>query len=1117
MRRRLGAFSVKSANQSTAPSLIGASAGSGKTFRLTEVVTAAVDPRQAEPVPLEGVVAVTYTQKGAAELASRIRRSFASKGSHELTHRLPLAYIGTVHAVCLRLVKEFAMDAGLSPMVDVVPGGEDRLLRQALEWGLEPAFQGRLDHLAWAFELRLQPQNSRVDWFGPVQDIMTLARSNRIVPEALAAMAERSAGRLLELLGPAESDGDALSAEFLLALRASHESLKSIEDGRKNTGKAKKLVLELLTKAETGGLKWNDWLRAQGVAPAKSAAYAVAALREVATRVDRHPRFQAELRELTFSIYEAARRGLDTYDEWKRRRRIIDYVDMLDRALTLVEHPEVRAELCGRFKLLVVDEFQDTSPVQLALFVRLHELAGSSTWVGDRKQCIFEYAGADPELMEAVTTWARAAGGSVERLPYNRRSRSELVECSNAVFLAALRRHGYTREEICTAPQRPSLPELNALPALGFWALNSGKVEEDAVALAEGVRRLLADPAATPVLDRTMEKIRDVRAGDIAILVATNAEAERLAEALALRGVRAAIARAGLLATPEGVLMTAALRCLLEPGNALSIAQIEALTGFRGLAPDAWLNERLAHENQRRAARAAGEAAPIAEIGACVARLEELRREVQCLAPTEAVDRVLACLDFASLCRRWPDSHQRLANLDALRAMAANYEERSAQNREAATVAGLLRFFDEAAKKILVHDEELASDDQHTTTGPDAVNIVTYHRAKGLEWPVVILGSLSREPRRDSFEVSPESDCATFDPADPLGGRWIRYWPWPFGQLKTSRLKNVAASSAEGLAITAREERERVRLLYVGFTRARDHLILAARSVGEGYETAWLDELQDEAGVPLLRFPPASQMQTPYLDVVVGSGADAIHVPTRCWSLECEAPAAGTSQETTRAWFASGQTPVPPRLPYWIAPSRASTEWPDLELPIPCDSVSTGQRLPLGSSSRTDWDVVGNAVHAFLAADLPELRPAERLLRATRLLSAVDLLGVLAPEALLQAGDNLRTWIDARWPAATWQREVPIAAVVASAAGNRRLAGTIDLLLELPEGVVLIDHKSYPGAPSTWQAKAAEFAPQFAAYGEALRLAGKRVLEQWVSFAIGGGAVRLAAKPCLNK
>ena len=324
---------MKMPSKASAPSLIGASAGSGKTYRLTKVVTEAVAPSAEERVNLPGLVAVTYTQKGAAELASRIRRSFAGAGAHQSTHQLPLAYIGTVHAVCLRLVKEFAIDAGLSPLVDVVPGGEDRLLRQALEEGLEPAFRSRLDRLAAGVELRLDNKTSRFDWFRPVQDIMTLARSNRIPPERLPQMAERSVERLVQLLGLPEKDGKALDAELLAALRTTVKALTGIQDGQKNTADATKLVQESLKKAERGQLKWGDWLSLQGIRPGKTALRAVAPLQEVALRVERHPRLHAELRELTSCMYEAARQGLGAYDLWKRRRRIIDFVDMLDRAL----------------------------------------------------------------------------------------------------------------------------------------------------------------------------------------------------------------------------------------------------------------------------------------------------------------------------------------------------------------------------------------------------------------------------------------------------------------------------------------------------------------------------------------------------------------------------------------------------------------------------------------------------------------------------------------------------------------------------------------------------------------------------------------------------------------
>ncbi|MBC7052027.1 UvrD-helicase domain-containing protein, partial [Salmonella enterica subsp. enterica serovar Enteritidis] len=90
---------------------------------------------------------------------------------------------------------------------------------------------------------------------------------------------------------------------------------------------------------------------------------------------------------LTRAIYDAARVGLAGYEAWKKERRVVDYVDMVSGALDVAHHPRVSVELADRLRFVVVDEFQDTSPIQLALFLRLHMLAGRSVWVGDRKQC----------------------------------------------------------------------------------------------------------------------------------------------------------------------------------------------------------------------------------------------------------------------------------------------------------------------------------------------------------------------------------------------------------------------------------------------------------------------------------------------------------------------------------------------------------------------------------------------------------------------------------------------------------------------------------------------------------------------------------------------------------
>src|SRR5690606_38534188 len=142
---------------------------------------------------------------------------------------------------------------------------------------------------------------------------------------------------------------------------------------------------------------------------------------------------------------------------------------------------------------------QDTSPVQLALFVELHALAGRSAWVGDRKQCILEYAGADPTLMDAIARWVPASGGQVEALGHNWRSRPELVEFCSQLFSRGLEAHGFAPSEVSMNATRPALPVLAPLPPLGMFWLSGKSREGDLAAIAQGVVRLLADPAATPV------------------------------------------------------------------------------------------------------------------------------------------------------------------------------------------------------------------------------------------------------------------------------------------------------------------------------------------------------------------------------------------------------------------------------------------------------------------------------------------------------------------------------------------------------------------------------------------------------------------------------------------
>jgi ATP-dependent exoDNAse (exonuclease V) beta subunit len=195
-------------------------------------------------------------------------------------------------------------------------------------------------------------------------------------------------------------------------------------------------------------------------------------------------------------------------------------------------------------------------------------------------------------------------------------------------------------------------------------------------------------------------------------------------------------------------------------------------------------------------------------------------------------------------------------------------------------------------------------------------------------------------------------------------------------------------------------------------------------------------------------------------------------------------------------------------------PSASQLGWPELEAVVAKATLGTAERLPTAirlDGKGIDHEVLGNAVHAFFAADVENLTEADRLERAARLLAGVGMTGVVRAESLVTAGDTLRNWVNGKWPDAVWRREVPIDAMVESAHGERRVSGIIDLLLETSDGCVIVDHKTFPGTTeAAWRARCAEFVGQLATYAELVgRVEGRHVAACWVHLPVGGGMVEV--------
>jgi ATP-dependent exoDNAse (exonuclease V) beta subunit len=1072
--------------------VVSASAGTGKTHHLTEVLTKAL-LAPAEPSDRarpEGVMAITYTRKAAAELQSRLRRRLMREGAWEPAARIRDGYLGTIHAVCDRLLREFAFEAGMSPNLQpLADDARDRLLDEALGDVLTRADRD-VDDAA----RRLGVET----WRDVIRSLLQAARVNGMDPAALRRSGELSRDGMRALLRDPPQPDDHYLAELSAGLTEA-QAVVEAEAGRfSNSRERAEHVGSLLRDLRQGrmppwGLQDGTTRDLGSVRKYDAFGLPLVALVE---RHLRHPRFHDDLDQLVTTVFELAARALAAYGDRKRRARVIDYDDMLAECLTLLGRDDVAHAMAERLDLLLVDEFQDTTPIQLAIILRLAELAGRCVWVGDPKQAIYGFTGSDPGLMIAAMG-AALQGAAPEVLDVSWRSRPPLVELCSAVFTRVFARYGIPRWQVEVKARRVDPPELCAVPVLECWSWTTlqrwGDAEDHGI--ADGVLDMLREQSLVseaPVPGKAAPAVRAIWPRDIAVLLRRNKDCERVAAALRDRGVPARVRLPGLMGTPEARVARAALLLLADPESSVAAMEIAWLSGAGAADPDAWLGARL------------GEAILFAD-DPRVAAVRALTAEAAGLSPLQAYERIVEVTGLPELCLGWPDGARRVANLEALRAEVRAYEELCALERTACTLHGLVARLDRLAES---HGGRPA-DHQAMPTDPEArgdagaVTVLTYHQSKGLEWPVVVLGSLGYQRQGHVFDPEVEA-AADFDPADPLASRWIRWWPYPYGRTAYNALKNPQSvvfqrgmATPEAKRNALRDEEERARLLYVGFTRARDRLCLAVAVKEDGRRDAWLAELRDVAGVPVLDLPLGAL--DPVRRVEIG-GEGGPSFSCRVRRVGANAPARPVQAQVRGARFPT--RPRPALVPEIVLPSA-------VHLALGPEAIGAvdaiGRRARLDPDARVEMDVLGNAIHGFLAADLPGMPSQARVAMAGAFLASGGTADALPPAALLTISDALTAFVAARFPDATWLREWPVRWRVPGAGAPRLLVGEIDLLLDLGSSFVIIDHKSFPGDQEERDRRCQEHAGQLAAYRAAVESAtGRPVARLYLHFPLRG-------------
>lgn len=824
-----------------------ASAGTGKTRVLVDryvgLLAAGVAPRN--------ILAITFTRKAAAEMRQRIRQEIARRRASgligdELWRRLrdetdDIA-ISTIDAFCLSLLREFPLEAGVDPGFDLADETETpRLLDEALDRTLRIA-------------RNLAPQQPEVA-------LLFVELGENRLREALARLIERrlvAAGALARYLRRVPRlDIDQAAARLVERLRAGTPAAPRALEDLVASGPPRlefeplardirRLVADPPPRADEIPRLLDRLCRyvlTRGGTPRKRVPDYGS--EDFPSRRDRERHLRA-LQEAGALVAEAVaqyRRDLNTvlaraaqqllqiaeaqYASTLRKHGVLDFAEVLGRALELLRQMEEfsrsRFKLEARYQHVLVDEFQDTSRAQWELVELLVRSWASGAGlasgaldptifiVGDRKQSIYGFRDAEVAVLDEAARFIEALRPQdCARLAITRSFRSvrELLQFVNDVGASIEKAPG--RPDAFRYDEDDRFPigvaEISGSDALGVIAASSD--EEQAEIVAGEIAALLAGGAV--VRDRETGVRRPVRPGDIAILFRTRDGHRAFEDALARRRVPFYVYKGlGFYDADEIKDVLAALSFLARPHSSLHAAAFlrsrfvrlsdEAL---KHLAPD--LPGAIFDSRMPEAAGALG-AEDRRRLALARASVPGWRRLVDRLPPAELLDRVISESAYAAELAG-AGHRQARENLKKIRSLV-----RRLQNRGYATVA---RIADHFARLVAGGDESNAIID-----AIDAVNLMTAHAAKGLEFPIVFVVNLQR------------GSGGTPDP--------IRVLPEPVGQEEEAAAPIVAVGARDleeedREELKARDREESKRLLYVALTRARDRLYLAATLRSDG-------------------------------------------------------------------------------------------------------------------------------------------------------------------------------------------------------------------------------------------------------------------------------------------
>ncbi|MBR5824485.1 MAG: UvrD-helicase domain-containing protein [Paludibacteraceae bacterium] len=1011
-----------------------AGAGSGKTHKLTSLLNEYI---QIGIKPSE-IILTTFTDLAASEFRSKAREALIKANRLQSASELDSAAIGTVHAIAYSFVRKYWDYLNISPNSKTISDNNKKaILNQLLT---DITTEKTLEKITRYNDFFFSGSNSDNDYIKTINDIVN---NCYYLKTDLTESKKKSIEYIENIFNEKKIDV---------------EKLKCFKDLHQHFG-GKQSIKNDLNAINYDNLTYNNLIKINNN-------LRDTASRTITTFKQEEPDFEAiqkaisnaiiseDCREILVDyitvIFDLAQQLIKIYKEKKEKELLIDYDDMELLFLELLKNDKIKEIIKSEYRLILVDEFQDSNPIQVEIFQELSKLIEINIWVGDQKQAIYGFRGTDPQVITEATKEIEIN----KELDKSWRSRESLVKAANDIFTRSM--NDIPKDLVELKPQRDNGKNLSS--PIYHWHIEQNN-NDRCNAVAQRIKAIV-EKKELKVKPKEEEE-RPIEYCDIAILCRRNEDCGDFISALRKAGVPVASAENEIHQRVEVQLIIALLQYANNKNNKLTKLNIEKL--FNNTRTEEFIKRLIASEEE------------ILYDDELFKNLDRVVDSNKHLPVNHLVKNIILELNLHEMVKRWGEEYTRQQNLNNIIALANTYDNESIQNGSGTSISNFLYYLENTPIET------------KTDNISNTVKVLTYHRSKGLEWPMVILDTLDEDELEENNFIKKEICSVSYKKNEK--GVYINIF---VPKIITHSSTNIPPKIIEKIKRTDLftdrynlTSAEIKRLLYVGFTRARDYVVTISHLKGNSIQPLkWLINTNISDGKTFEKI-----------------WGGEIKVKVECFKSQ-------TNEPIKQRYHCVGYTFPEGKSyqPKYVSPSQIK-----LSSQVEVELISrTFKRIDIYSVNDRIAEI-GTCLHNIFA--IYDIVPREQFeVKAQSIIYQHNLSNQLPNiESINQSIENLYIYLrDKYGEPINIGHEVPFY----HKKGNQIVHGEIDLMWQTQEGCVLVDFKSFPGEiksilnPESSH-YAGLYAPQLQAYKQAIEANGIKLLDSLIYYSVQGNIVRL--------